>query len=158
MGIPPHPWNPNNHSPPTNQESACSSNGPQTLTGLRFGHLALGPRSPWSSPFVIRFLLSLSMILSRPTSDPFLPDTRVTITHGLYWLADSFALTTHFISNSLLFCLPTLSELFPSFLAYTYKHGPCTHTESSINSVRPRLVFVSFDIVRKAFFSYCFAD
>ena len=158
MGTPPHPQNPNNHSPPTNQRSARTSNDPRTLAGLHIGHSALGPRSYWSSPFVVRFLLSLSTILSRPTSDPFSPDTRVTITHGLYWLADSFVLTTHFISDGLLFCLPTLSELFPSFLANTYKHGPCTRTESSINSVWPRPVFVSFDIVRKAFFSYCSAD
>ena len=158
MGAPPPPWNPNNHSPPTNQQSACSSSGLRTLAGLHIGHSALGPRSHWSSPLVVRFLLSLSMILSRPTSDPFSPDTQVTLTHGLYGLADSFVLTTHFISDSLLFCLPTPSELFPSFLANTYKHGPCTRTKSSIYSVRPHPVFLSFDIIRKAFFSYCVAD
>ena len=115
-GIPHPPRNPNNHSPSTNQRSARSSDGPRMLTGLRFGHLALGPRSLWSSPFVARFLLSLSMILSQPTSDPFSPDIRVTIIHELYCLADSFVLTTHFISDSLLFCLSTSSKLFPLIL------------------------------------------
>ena len=116
MGTPPHPQNPNNHSPPTNQRLARSSHGLQTLAGLCFGHSALGPRSLWSSLFVIRFLLSSSTILSRPTLDLFLPDTRVMITHEFYCLADSFILTTHFIPDSLLFCQPTPSELFPLIL------------------------------------------
>ena len=60
MGVPPHLWNPNNHSLPTNQQSARPSNGPQTLAGLCIRQLAHGPRSHWSSPFVVRFLLSLS--------------------------------------------------------------------------------------------------
>ena len=158
MGTPPHPRNPNNHSSSTNQRLARSSNGPRTLAGLRVGHSALGPRSHGSSPFVIRFLLSLLMILSRPTSDPYSSDTRVTTTHELYYLADSFVLMTHFISDSLLFCQPTPSKLFPLFLANMYEHGLCTCTKSSISSIQPRPVFISFDIVRKAFLPYCIAD
>ena len=90
--------------------------GPRTLAGLRIGHSALGPRTHQSSSFVVRFSLSLSTTLSRPTSDPFSPDTQITIVHELYCLADSFVLTTHFIPNSLLFCLTTPSGLFPLVL------------------------------------------
>ena len=157
-GTPPHPRNPNNHSPSTNQQSARSSTGPRTSAGLRIGHSALSPRSHWSSPFGVRFLLSLPTIFSRPTSDPFSPDTRITITHELYCLADSFVPTTHLLSDSLLFCLTIPSEQFPLFVANTYKHGPCTRTWSSIYSVRPCPVFISFDIVRKAFLPYCVAN
>ena len=97
--------------------SGLASQGwPWQSAGLHFGHSAHGLQLPLWLLFVICFLFSSSMILSQPTSDLFLPDTWATITHKLYscgWFIHSH---THFVSNSLLFCQPTLSELFPLIL------------------------------------------
>ena len=73
-------------------------------------------------------------------------------------LTESFVLTpTSFPAVYCSVCPLPLNH-FPLFLANTYKHGPCTCTQGSISSVQPHPVFISFDIVRKAFLPYCVAD
>ena len=107
----------------------------------RITHRTLGPQPSVTLVTTIcrSFLLSLSMMLSRPTSDPFSPDTRITITHELYCLADSFVLTTHFISDSLLFCLTTPSELFSPHSWLT-----CTNMVRALVS---RVVYIVYGLV-----------
>ena len=75
--------------------------------------------------------------------------------HDYLWTL--LLLLIHLFSHPLPFWIvycsvsPLPPNYFPLSLANMYKHGPCTCTQSSISSVRPHPVFISFDIIRKAF-------
>ena len=119
-------WNPNNQFTPSNQQIPHLSHSLCISAGLHFRTLSPQPRSIWSSLFVVRFLLSLSTILSWPTSDPFSPDNRVMITHELYCFRWFIRSHTHFISDSIVLSAHSLQTISPySWLTHTNMvHAP----------------------------------
>ena len=132
--------------------------GPRTSAGLHLGPMAHG-----HGQFGHHHLsFVLHCLCQRFSHDPlwirlhWIPELQLCM--NSIPLIDSFVLTPTSFPTVYCSVSPLPPNYFPSFLANTYKHGPHTRTQSSISSVQPHPVFISFDIIRKAFLPYCVAD